>query len=250
MQVQDTTILSIFAGSGIDRVPEEATFGLHFVERMQIYQPTWYFIYLFILLGLFAWIRIYYGQILKQTVQAAANYQATSKMFKSNSLLQNQLDGLLYLFYFLSMAFLLYYLELKIGLNPYGLQGALLYLLNVALLAGLFFGRVLIYTISGILFNQVRAVREYLYNMFIYNKLLGLAALPLVFLLIYTRGTLQEALFWLTLFILSGVLLMRLIRTLVFSYRKDVLIIYMFLYLCALEIAPLILLYRWLEGIL
>ena len=77
-----------------------------------------------------------------------------------------------------------------------------------------------------------------------------MAVLPLVFLLVYTRGILQDLVFWLTLTVLSGIFLMRLIRGVVFSYKKDVLIFYMFLYLCALEIAPLVLLYRWLEGIL
>ena len=74
--------------------------------------------------------------------------------------------------------------------------------------------------------------------------------MPLVFLLVYTKGTLQEAFFWITLFVLSCVIVMRLIRGFVFSYRKEVLIFYMFLYLCALELSPLVLLYRWLQGIL
>ena len=77
-----------------------------------------------------------------------------------------------------------------------------------------------------------------------------MAALPLIFLLVYTRGMLQDVIFWLSLISLCGIILMRLIRAIVFSYRKEVLIFYMFLYLCALEIAPLVLLYRWLEGVL
>jgi hypothetical protein len=77
-----------------------------------------------------------------------------------------------------------------------------------------------------------------------------MAVLPLIFLLVYTRGVLQEVIFWLTLALVGAIFLMRLFRGIVFSYRKEVLIFYMFLYLCALEIAPLVLLYRWLEGIL
>ena len=71
-----------------------------------------------------------------------------------------------------------------------------------------------------------------------------------MFLLVYTKGTLQELFFWITLLVLSCVVMMRLIRGFVFSYRKEVLIFYMFLYLCALELSPLVLLYRWLQGIL
>ena len=71
-----------------------------------------------------------------------------------------------------------------------------------------------------------------------------------MFLLVYTRGSIQEVFFWMSVFVLAGIIVMRIIRGIVFSYRKDVLVFYMFLYLCALEIAPLVLLYRWLEGVL
>ena len=250
MQGQDTTILAIFSGSGIEHAPDFTAAGLQIVEKVQVHQPTWYFIYLVLLIGLFAWIRLYYGNILTQTVQASTNFQVANKMFKNNSLLQNQLDGALYLFYFLSMAFLLYYMELRIGLFPYEMQGGLLFLFNLALLAAIFLGRVVLHNIAGILFNRVRIVREYLYNMFIFNKLSGLVAMPFMFLLVYTKGTLQELIFWTCILVLSSIVVMRLIRAVVFSYRKEILVFYMFLYLCALEIVPLLLLYRWLEGIL
>ncbi len=250
MQGQDTTTFAIFTGSGIEHTPDFTSAGLQIAEKVQVHQPTWYFIYLVLLISLFVWIRLYYGNILTQTVQASTNFQVANKMFKNNSLLQNQLDGTLYLFYFLSMAFLLYYMELRVGLFPYEMQGGLLFLFNLALLAALFFGRVVLHNITGILFNRARIVREYLYNMFIFNKLSGLVALPLIFLLVYTKGALQETVFWTCIFVLSSIVAMRLIRAVVFSFRKEILVFYMFLYLCALEIAPLVLLYRWLEGIL
>ena len=224
--------------------------GQEILLRAPIHNPTWYFIYLFLLAVFFAWIRVYYGNIITQTVQASVNFQVANKMFQDNSLLQNQLDRVLYLFYFLSLGFLLYYIELRVELVPYGLQNWGLFLFNLALLAGVFLMRLLMLNLAGILFNRASIIREYLYNIFIFNKLAGMAALPLIFLLVYTRGMLQDVIFWLSLISLCGIILMRLIRAIVFSYRKEVLIFYMFLYLCALEIAPLVLLYRWLEGIL
>jgi len=224
--------------------------GQEILLKAIIHQPTWYFIYLFLLTGFFAWIRVYYDNIIIQTVQASVNFQVANRMFNDNSLLQNQLDIILYLFFFLSMGFLLYFVELRIELIPYGLQGWGLFLFNLALLSGVFLGRLLMLNVAGILFNRIKILREYLYNIFIFNKLMGMAVLPLIFLLVYTRGVLQEVVFWLTIIVVSGIFLMRLIRGVVFSYRKEVLIFYMFLYLCALEIAPLVLLYRWLEGVL
>jgi len=224
--------------------------GQEILLKAAVHHPTWYFIYLFLLAGFFAWIRVYYGNIIIQTIQASVNFQVANRMFQDNSLLQNQLDRILYLFYFLSMGFLLYDLELRLEIIPYGLPAWGLFLFNLGVLVGVFLGRLLILNLVGVIFNRLRILREYLYNLFIFNKLTGMAVLPLVFLLVYTRGILQDLIFWLTLIVVCGIFLMRLFRGLVFSYKKEVLIFYMFLYLCALEIAPLVLLYRWLEGIL
>jgi hypothetical protein len=224
--------------------------GQEILLKAVIHPPTWYFIYLFSLAGFLAWIRVYYGNIIIQTIQASVNFQVANRMFQDNSLLQNQLDRVLYLFYFLSVGFLLYDLEVRLEMAPYGLQGWGMFVFNLGLLVGVFLGRVLMLNLAGLIFNRLRVLKEYLYNIFIFNKLTGVAVLPLVFLLVYTRGMLQDLIFWLTLAVVSGIFLMRLIRGIVFSYKKDVLIFYMFLYLCALEIAPLVLLYRWLEGIL
>ena len=224
--------------------------GQEILLKATLHQPTWYFVYLFVLAGFFAWIRMYYGNILVQTVQAAVNFQVANRMFNDNSLLQNQLDRLLYVFYFLSTGFMLYYMELRLDLVPYNLQGGWLFLFNTGLLMGVFLGRFLMLNLAGIFFKRMKILREYLYNIFIFNKLMGMSVLPLVFLLVYTRGMIQDTVFWLSVLVMAGIFLMRLFRGLVFSYRKEVLIFYMFLYLCALEIAPLVLLYRWLEGIL
>jgi len=250
MWFQDTSLFVYSAGSGIELEQGIIEGGLSIVEKASNHEPGWYFIYLFILLGIYAWISIYYSGVLVQTFQASANFKLTNKMFKNSSQLQNQLDAVLYLYYFLSLSFMLYIMELRMGVFPLKLQGALLFLFNLGLLSVLFFGRIVLHNIAGFLFGKTRIVREYLYNMFVFNKLSGLVILPLMFLMVYTRGTIQNIVFWIIIFALSGILVMRLIRGLVFSYRKDVLNFYMFLYLCALEIIPLVLLYRWLEGIL
>jgi len=250
MQVRDTVLLAFFNGSEVENMASVTAGSMEIIEKMQLQQPTWYFIYLFLLIGLFAWVRLYYGNILIQTVQASTSFQVSSRMFNDSGLIKNQIDVILYLFYLLSMAFLLYYLELNIDLRPYALEGGLLYLFNLGVLAGIFLSRALLLNLTGIFFDCQKITREYLHNIFIFNKLSGFIALPLTFLLVYTTGILQEMLFWLIIFVLFLIVMMRIVRSVVFSYRKEVLVFYMFLYLCALELAPLVLLYRWLEGVL
>jgi hypothetical protein len=223
---------------------------IEWLERVPLHQPVWLFFSLFILIGFFAWIRLYYGNILMPTIQASANFQVASRMFKDNSLLQKQLDNVLYVFYFLSIGFFTYVIETRFQWHPYGFSGIKLFLLNLALLTGVFLSRVILVNMAGFLFNKTRIFREYLYNNFIFNKLLGMALLPFLVLSIYTNGTLREIFIWTALALAGTVFTMRLIRGVIFSFKKGVSIFYMFLYLCALELAPLVLLYRWLDGVL
>jgi len=224
--------------------------GMVLMQKPEIHQPTWIFLYLFTLLGYYAWIRIYYGDVFAQTVKATTNFQVASRMYLDNSTLKNQLDRVLYVLFFLVIAFFLYYMEMRMGLLPYKLSGGLLYLFNLALLSGLFLGRIVLLNMVGFLFKQTKVFREYLYNAFVYNKLMGLVVLALLLFLVYTRGVVQDVFFWLTFSTVIFIFLMRLVRGMIFSFKKEVLFFYMFLYLCALEIVPLVLMYRWLEGVL
>jgi len=219
-------------------------------DKIQVHHPAWLFITLFALLGFYAWIRIYYGSMLMLTFQASISIQVAMRMFNDNSVLQKQLDNVLDVFYLLSVSLILYVAETRFGFAPYGATGLNLYLLNLGFLLLLFLARVLAVNTAGFLFNRLRIYREYLYNVFIYNRLIGLLILPLLLFVVYTDGIIQELFQWIALAVLLTILVMRLFRGMFFSFKKDVSIFYMFLYLCALEIVPLALLYRWLESIL
>jgi hypothetical protein len=220
------------------------------IPKVIDFHPAWLFLYLLVLLGFFAWIRVYYGNIYAHTVQASTNFKVAARMFKDKSQLQNQLDNVLYTAYLLSLAYFLFLMEEKLEVVPYNLQGILLYFFNLALLLGVFLARVVVMNLLGTLFNQLALFREYLYHTFIFNKLIGITILPLLLFVLYTSGVLQTVFIWVTFSTLGVVLVMRIIRGVEFSFKKDISIFYMFLYLCALELVPLVLLYRWLAGAL
>lgn len=250
MPGQDILSGSIFKVSQLGGGEITTGGSLMLMERIQTAPPGWLFILFFGLAGFYAWIRTYYGNMILQTVQATTNYQVTLRMFRDNSVVQKQLDNVLYLLYFLNGAFFLYLLEMWFEKFPYGLHGAALYLFNIALLAGVFMARVVLVNVTGFLFNRVGVFREYLFNIFIFNKILGIGLLPLLPFMLYTGGRIQQAFFWIAgiAVLLTGML--RVARSVIFSLRKDISILYMFLYLCALEMVPLMLLYQWIEDVL
>jgi len=223
---------------------------LEWIERIPNHQPAWVFFTIFILLAFLAWVKMTYWQQLVQSLQASSNMQVANRLMLANNLLQRQLDNILYGFYFFSFGLLLYILEVRYDLHPYGLQGIAMYLFNVILLSALFFVRMLALNLCGGIFDRVKTFREYFYHSQVFNQVAGLVLLPLLVFVVYSRGILGEVFFYLALLTVLGLFAMRLLRGFIFSFRKEVSVFYMFLYLCALEIAPLLIVYRWFEGIL
>lgn len=247
---QDSISEAVFRFSQLAGGTLPAGNELSAVEQVQVFHPAWFFFLLFVFAGFLAWIRSYYGNVIIQTFQASTNYQVAIRMFRDNSLLQKQLDQALYLFYFLSMSFLLLLLETGFHLQPYGLNGINLFFFNLAFLVGIFLARIVLLNVAGFLFDRVNLFREYLYNIFIFNKLAGICVLPLLPLMAYTGGWIRDIFHWTGIVVVLLIVLLRVARSIVFSFKKDISIFYLFVYLCALETVPLILLYRWIEGVL
>jgi len=205
----------------------------------------WYFYFLMAMITGYIIARVYLGRLLSSTFMAAVRYNQAASMFKDNSQLQRQRDNALYSFYFISLGFYLMLISERLTLHPYGFEGLFLLLFYTALAVIFFIFRILTTNIVGVIFYSGSLFREYLYLGFTYNKLMGIILIPFNFLLVFTEGGLQQVIFYLSAGMLILLFIMKYIRGLIFSMKHRVLNLYLFLYLCALEIVPILLLYKW-----
>ncbi|MEX0988447.1 MAG: DUF4271 domain-containing protein [Bacteroidales bacterium] len=206
---------------------------------------TWYFYFLVMLIAGYAIARTYLGHLLSSTFTATIRFNSAASMFNDNSQLQRQRDNALYGFYFLSMGFYFMLITEKLNLTPYGLTDVRLFAFFSALIIVLYVARILAVNIIGYIFYHQNLFREYLYVGYTYNKLMGILFLPLNFMLVFTSGILYEIMIYISLVVLGFLIVMKFIRGMVFSRKRRVLSFYLFLYLCALEIVPILLLYKW-----
>lgn len=207
--------------------------------------PEWYFYFFMFLLISFAVARIYLGPLSLISMNSVLRYNTTASLFKDNSQLQRQRDSVLYIFYFLSMGFYLMLLLQYYHLSPYKFTDHKLLLFTVLTLFFIFILRNLLLVIIGYIFNKPTLFREYLYHNFAFNKFMGIVFLPLSFVISYSEGVLQQATVNLSIAVLLILILLKFSRAIIFSFKKHVLNFYLFLYLCALEIVPILLLYKW-----
>lgn len=95
------------------------------------------------------------------------------------------------------------------------------------------------------IFNDISLSNEYIFNISLYNHLLGVFLIP-VLGLCYFSGLSTAIIF--TYFALPAIsisLIMRLFRLVIIGKSKGVSYFYIFLYICTLEILPLVALYRF-----
>ena len=99
--------------------------------------------------------------------------------------------------------------------------------------------------ICGWLFNMQQAADSYIFIVFIINKVIGISVLPFLALLSFTDGTIHTVSLVLSWCCIGGLFLYRFILGYA-AIRNEVRfnLFHFFLYLCAFEIAPLLLIYK------
>ena len=161
-------------------------------------------------------------------------------------LLQARLPSLLYNLFFVGCAGTFLYLiaaqhAIRVGTySPWEL-----WLASVGIVALLYVAKFLGLKLSGWIFGMSGAVDTYIFIVFLVNKILGVALLPIVILLAFSKEPIQSAAATLGILLVAGMLIYRFIR----SYRpvwEEVQMsrFHFFLYLCTFEIAPLLLIYK------
>ena len=193
---------------------------------------------------LLTWIKVIYVQFLSPVLVSAFNYKEATKLYhEKNAPAQNAFLILHVIFAINAGLFILFtadYFHLRIpDVSPvYFFLGSSVFI--VLLFAIKFFALTLI----GFLFDNSKVFSEYIHNISLYNKIYGILLLPLIVGLLYLGDYVYSELIYAGI-ILGGVFyLLQLVRGLEIIIKKEVSVFYLILYLCALEILPIFVLYK------
>jgi hypothetical protein len=193
---------------------------------------------------LMAIIRFSFNKYLQRLVDSILNYQTSNNLFLEKNM--RNLRGSIFLngLFFINISFfvVLYYNYLY---SDFGTETTFLtFLYTLAGLLLIYFGKFIIVRTIGYIFDGVKEGKEYLHTVFIYNKNLGIFLLPVTLSVPFIAEF--AAYFLLNTGLVLAIIfyLFRLFRGIKILFRKHVSIFYMILYLCALEILPLLVIYK------
>ncbi len=116
---------------------------------------------------------------------------------------------------------------------------------GAGLLTIVYFGKFLFLWFSGWVFNSREAAVNYTFTVFLVNKVMGVILVPFLFLMAFAKPGIREAAFTVS----AGLIVLLLLYRYVISFATirntlKVNALHFFLYLCSVEILPLLLLYK------
>ena len=200
---------------------------------------------IFLLLTLFfIWIRIFYGKFYATLGSALTSYQLSAKLFREKNVLHRRVSIVLDFIYLVVFSVFIFELASHYSLVKTSLDSFNLFLLffNIVMLYALL--RVFVLRSTGSLFLNQSLFSEYIHSTFVVNKGVGIALFPVVILAHYIVPELVPAVLIAGIVVFIMAFILKVVRAYQIIIRKDIFLFYMILYLCTLEILPLLLGYK------
>ncbi|GAB4131615.1 MAG: hypothetical protein Fur0041_02200 [Bacteroidia bacterium] len=220
--------------------------GFH-PELKQIHADNWWIsIILFVSFLFLVVIRVFDFRKLNQLFTGFARAGAVNVIYREERSLTGR-TSILLMFNFVLLAALFVWQVIIWKHDPdFGLLGYSKCLLIIAL----------IYTVKiastrflGFLFEIREAALEYVYNIFLFNKTLGIILFPVTLSLAFAVQIPPQILIWTGGAIWSMVLIYRILRLVLLGFSTPgVSLYYLLLYICTLEIIPFVVLVKVLVG--
>lgn len=199
---------------------------------------VWVTLLLFVCLLLFAWINITNPKKIPSLVSGFFRGSATEERSITP-------DSIALFFIFICTATLLIMQTFRFnGIQTHLNHGEQFILIGLVLL-GYYLLKTLVLLLCGTIFQVESNVRDYINEIYASAHLATIGLLPVVIILTFVNN-INEDLFEKGILALIGLLfLYRTTKMLILMIKRGLSLIYLFLYLCALEIIPLVLLFEY-----
>jgi len=244
------TAKSIFhepvAASGLKSIAEISPARQSPAKPSHDLRPDWMMVIIIGCLVLLAWLKLFYNKFLDQTIQSVTNYQLSTKLLRDQNMFSRRVAFALNINFILAGAAFIYLILGFFHIRFFALSDILSYLAYAGILTLLLILRFLVSHTVGHVFNRHSEFREYLHQLMLIHKSLGIYLLILVISIAYIKDDLRIYLIYLSGLLIIAAAVFRVGKGIKIALtNKDVLIFYLILYLCTLEILPLLIFYRF-----
>lgn len=208
--------------------------------------PDWFFPILILIAGAFTWLRLFYSKYFSQMLVALINVNLSNQIVRDENILVQRATVYLSLTFNLIAALFLYQLSFRLGWDLTFIGGGFpRFIFFTIVVSAVYTFKFIALKFCGWLFDLEREMSTYLFNIFIINNFLGIVLLPFIIIMVYNPQAGGAWMLTASLVLIAAVYLFRIFRGILIGLgTPGVSLLYLFLYLCTLEIAPLLMLLR------
>jgi len=204
----------------------------------------------FLLVVLFVWIRTFYSKFFGTLANALISFHLSVKLFEEKNVLSHRVSIVLDFIYIVVFSVFIFEFIDFTHFSGVRMTGFNLFLLLINILMLYTLMRNILLRLTGSLFLVRPLFLEYIHNTFVINKGLGIALFPVVIMAQYLPHCLAPAVLWTGVILFGLAILYKTMRAYQIIIRRDVLLFYLILYLCTLEILPLLLGYKFVTSLI
>jgi len=213
-------------------------------QQREIVVAGWQTLLLVLTITLVGLAKAFSTNRFKETYKSLFNYRVAQAICNEEKVFFHRVNVLLTINYLITISLLI--LQVKELLN-YG---------NSQVTSGMFFFIILGFLLSivvlklafaqflAFVFNTPQLVNDYIFTITLFNNLLGILLLPTLSILYFTTMEQVQILSYIAIPVLLFTFIFRVVRLVVIGNLKGVSYFYIFLYICSLEILPLIVLIK------
>jgi len=196
-----------------------------------------------ICLLIYTWVQRFYAKRLRQVFKAAALPRYMNQLEREGNLFTERIAlGLSMVFIVIFTIALGQIIEHMTGIDFTGKEGKWLYLELIAAVSGIWLVKAGLIKITGIIFKTTESAREYLLNNLIFNIIMGLVLFLPVVMTAFVNADIYT---WVSTIIIITLMIFKALRGILIGLNNsNFSILYLFIYLCTLEILPFVILYK------
>jgi len=213
------------------------------ISHLHKAQPDWVLAILVLCFILLAWVQVFYHKRILQIFRAPFSKRFINQLTRDGNLFRERIVIALGIVYILTFSLLLYeFNEQVLRFTLQGVTGITLYWLITVINIGVLAAKVALVRFLGAIFKTRETTNNYLLNLLIFALLSGPVLLTALIFIVYLKSII---ILYICLFIFILLLVFRFMRGFFigmaltkFSY------LFLFVYLCSLEILPFLVLIK------
>lgn len=193
---------------------------------------------------LFAWTRMIYGKFVGMVTQSAVNFYTARRVYEESNVIRVRVFLLLNILFYVNISLFasqcISFFDVDIaGISSFKWFG----ICGLAFFA-IYTVKTLVLKILDFIFDT-KTFGSYNFTIYLYNKMYGLLLLPLIAVIPFVPDFVAEKLIWAGVILFIFFYVSTLFRGLRICIKNRVSVFYLFFYLCALEILPLLTIYKY-----